>query len=118
MSNEERNAIMEGLYLNGETLEAVGNKYGISRERVRQILHKRGVDPGAGGAVLARKLKSPKVKVSKKIQCPEGFHYCRKCQTMDSIENFYHIKRKEGGTTYIHKPCRNEYMKQYLSRGK
>jgi uncharacterized protein (DUF433 family) len=43
----ERGEQWERRYRNGETLEAIGNDYGVSRERVRQVLVKMGVDTKA-----------------------------------------------------------------------
>lgn len=44
---------MERRYRSGETLAQIGEAYGLSRERVRQILHKyRGFTAGDGGASL------------------------------------------------------------------
>ncbi|MEU1887076.1 sigma factor-like helix-turn-helix DNA-binding protein [Micromonospora rifamycinica] len=38
----ERNLAMVEMYAGGETLSAIGEKFGVTRERVRQILAKRG----------------------------------------------------------------------------
>jgi DNA-binding CsgD family transcriptional regulator len=48
VENEERNAELERLYRSGVTLDDLGNQFGITRERVRQIMDKRGVPAGAG----------------------------------------------------------------------
>lgn len=40
--NAERNLAMVELYATGETLAAIGDKFGVTRERVRQILGKQG----------------------------------------------------------------------------
>lgn len=52
MSNENRAAYMEMLYRSGKTLQEIGDLYQITRERVRQILHKRGISAKEGGAHL------------------------------------------------------------------
>lgn len=39
---EERNALMVARYIEGETLDAIGQDYGVTRERVRQIVSKVG----------------------------------------------------------------------------
>lgn len=39
--NRERNDVMLGMYLSGYTLAEVGEHYGITRERVRQIVARR-----------------------------------------------------------------------------
>lgn len=39
----DRNVVIVDRYQSGETLEAIGNDYGLSRERIRQIIRKHGV---------------------------------------------------------------------------
>ena len=48
----ERDDKMQMMYIAGTTLEEVGKAFGLSRERVRQILSKRGVTRKEGGASL------------------------------------------------------------------
>lgn len=50
-----RAAAMASAYRAGQTLESIGSEHGISRERVRQILRKNGVQPHEGGAKVAAK---------------------------------------------------------------
>ncbi len=47
----ERNAAIVARYLEGKTLEQVGQEYGITRERVRQILIQQGVSEVQKAAV-------------------------------------------------------------------
>ena len=54
---EERNKDIEKRFVSGETLQSIGNVYGITRERVRQILVKRGIQSEDGGAKLTRRMK-------------------------------------------------------------
>ncbi|MBU2791838.1 hypothetical protein HAQ01_00070 [Acidithiobacillus thiooxidans] len=49
---EPREITMERLYRQGETLAQVGDKFGLTRERVRQILKERGVSKDQGGEAL------------------------------------------------------------------
>lgn len=42
LSAEARNALMVARYIEGETLDAIGQDYGVTRERVRQIISKVG----------------------------------------------------------------------------
>ena len=37
LSREQRDAAMVARYSNGETLDAIGQSFGVTRERVRQI---------------------------------------------------------------------------------
>lgn len=52
MNASARNDDMERRYRAGETLQQIGARYGITRERVRQILAKRGVAADAGGSCV------------------------------------------------------------------
>lgn len=46
---------MAGMYRQGITLAKIGDQFGMTRERVRQILSKNGVQPGDGGGSLVAK---------------------------------------------------------------
>jgi Mor family transcriptional regulator len=43
-TNQERNAEIVSLYKEGRTLEAIGGQYNLSRERVRQIVKRSGIE--------------------------------------------------------------------------
>lgn len=118
MDFAKRNQDMESRYLNGETLQSIGTAYDITRERVRQILAKRGIDPQEGGVALYRRINPPRPKESKRKTpiCEPGYHYCKKCGVIDKVENFYYHSDGVGHKRYLHKPCRSEYMKKYISR--
>ena len=47
--NLEREAVICSLYRDGKTLQEVGDVFGLTRERVRQILRRAGVSPTQGG---------------------------------------------------------------------
>lgn len=49
----ERNAEMCALYQRGKTLQEIGDAYGVTRERVRQIVARAGVSRFDGGAHVA-----------------------------------------------------------------
>jgi DNA-binding CsgD family transcriptional regulator/predicted HTH domain antitoxin len=53
-----REEIMEHLYRDGIILEAIGRLYGLSRERVRQILSKRGIEARDGGAHVSARVRA------------------------------------------------------------
>jgi hypothetical protein len=46
----ERTEVMAAMYRDGKTLEQIGSHFGVSRERVRQIIRRAGVLVGEGGA--------------------------------------------------------------------
>lgn len=50
--SDERNATMVSLYRSGQTLQQIGDAYGMTRERVRQILKAAGVSKRDGGAAV------------------------------------------------------------------
>lgn len=47
--NLQRERVMASLYTEGQTLHEIGQAFGVTRERVRQILRRIGVAPSAGG---------------------------------------------------------------------
>lgn len=53
--DEQRANEMEAMYRGGKTLEETGVHFGVSRERVRQILSARGINRSMGGAQHADK---------------------------------------------------------------
>lgn len=53
----ERNAEIVRLYRTGHTLQLIGDRYGITRERVRQILARSGVRADDGGASFVARAK-------------------------------------------------------------
>jgi hypothetical protein len=58
----DRHAAMVGMYKSGATLAEVGGQFGITRERVRQIIKVLGIDKADGGAIM-RALKNTTNKV-------------------------------------------------------
>ena len=43
---------MQSMYEQGQTLKQIGERFGVSRERVRQILSQRGIDGRHGGRTI------------------------------------------------------------------
>lgn len=64
---QQRAAEMEELFRAGKCLEEIGEKYDLTRERVRQILYQRGVARTDGGAYL-RGLENALVKQSRRTR--------------------------------------------------
>lgn len=65
--------VMAELYRSGETLAAIGAAHGLTRERVRQILAKGGIDRSCGGASIksllrVRDQESAKVRRNEKLE--------------------------------------------------
>lgn len=60
-----RDDLVEHLYRDGRTLEAIGRLYCLSRERIRQILEKRGVPAGIGRDVRSQDNASARWRKSK-----------------------------------------------------
>ena len=58
--NLEREAVICGLYREGRTLQEVGDVFGLTRERVRQIVRRAGISPDAGGVRLRKQIESSK----------------------------------------------------------
>lgn len=52
--NLEREAVICTLYQEGKTLQEVGDVFGLTRERIRQILRRAGISKAAGGIALRR----------------------------------------------------------------
>lgn len=53
----ERNQKMLSMFQQGVTLEKIGQQFGVTRERVRQILTRQGIDKNAGGQRLVSAMK-------------------------------------------------------------
>ncbi|MEC5422085.1 sigma factor-like helix-turn-helix DNA-binding protein [Virgibacillus sp. C22-A2] len=77
--NKPRASDMKEMYVSGSTLQEIGDIYGVTRERVRQILSGFGVDRNDGGI-------AKKIEMAKSIPCSvddcntlaTGVHgYCR-----------------------------------------
>jgi hypothetical protein len=61
---------MASMYRSGKTLEQIGQLYGVSRERVRQVISKyRGVKAGEGGQAAKSKLRRQQLQAKKEADC-------------------------------------------------
>lgn len=54
----ERSAVMADRYRGGETMNEIGAAFGITRERVRQILRRMGISAAEGGAAVIAKMRA------------------------------------------------------------
>lgn len=59
----QRELQMAALFRSGKTLQQIGDAYGVTRERVRQLLEKAGIEASEGGACL----RNSKVRISRKL---------------------------------------------------
>lgn len=50
--NLERETVICALYQEGKTLQEVGDVFGLTRERIRQILRRAGVPTESGGSSI------------------------------------------------------------------
>lgn len=66
--NFEREAVICRLYRDGKTLQEVGEVFGLTRERVRQILKRAGVDPKEGGRSIATRRRRAAHLVERRIE--------------------------------------------------
>lgn len=68
--DEDRADVMEAMFRAGKTLEEVGSVYGISRERVRQIISKyRGVIRDDGGQAVRAKIEKDRRRAEREAEC-------------------------------------------------
>lgn len=101
-ANPDRAAAMEAMYRGGKTLEEVGAVYGVTRERVRQILRKyQNTTKEEGGSIVRAKILREKARAKKEAACWSEYG----C----SLENFDRLKKlgdemKAGGATRYQTP--------------
>ncbi|HEY5851965.1 MAG TPA: sigma factor-like helix-turn-helix DNA-binding protein [Lysobacter sp.] len=66
--NPEREAVICRLYQDGKTLQEVGDVFGLTRERVRQILRRAGVPPKAGGRAKRAQRRNAEATTRRRIE--------------------------------------------------
>lgn len=66
---DKRSEIFEEMYRNGETLQEIGDKFGLTRERVRQIIRQRGITAKDGGAALRAGARKSALEKKKNREC-------------------------------------------------
>jgi len=68
--DEDRADVMEAMFRAGKTLEEIGSVYGVSRERVRQIISKyRGVIGSDGGQAARAKIERERRRAEREAEC-------------------------------------------------
>jgi transposase len=74
VDSDARENEMRSLYLNGETLQQIGEKFGVTRERVRQILTRRfGMTAISGGQSQKTRLRAKIDKDKVDARCRKAF---------------------------------------------
>lgn len=74
--DDSRTLEMEALYRSGQTLEQVGQKYGVTRERVRQLISARGVTRLDGGKAVERFLRTHDIIAKEKAYLEDRDRRC------------------------------------------
>lgn len=98
-ADEERADAMEAMYRAGKTLEEIGQLYGVSRERVRQVISKyRGVTASDGGQSIRAKIEREHKRAEREAAC-----YRKNGCSIAQLRNLQKIgvaMRKAGATIY------------------
>lgn len=86
--NDERSDDFRRRYLSGETLQQIGDAYGVSRERVRQVLSRQyGITARDGGYSIIRAEKKQKRRAAQDAKC-QAKYGC-------SYRNYLSVVREE-----------------------
>lgn len=98
-ANEDRADAMEAMYRAGKTLEEIGGLYGVSRERVRQIISKyRGVTADDGGQAIRATIERERRKAEREAECYRK-NGCSTAQLRD-LRKIGVAMRADGFTAY------------------
>lgn len=101
-SDAERTEAMAAMYRAGRTLQDIGEIYGISRERVRQVLTKYlGMNAEDGGYRLRAKVRREKTQAEKDARCLQEYGYTFNEMRKIRREN---KRMRESGVGYYRTP--------------
>lgn len=91
MEKEARNVSMVSMYRQGMTLQEIGDRYGLTRERVRQIVSREGITSKEGG-------KTVQVKEKKMIQSVIDGEERKKRQAVKNVKHAQWVVEHLGDT--------------------
>jgi uncharacterized protein YoaH (UPF0181 family) len=91
----DRNADMIEKYKSGATLQQIGNLHGITRERVRQIMNRAGIDPMSSGRAI-RSLLTVETKREKRKKANESTERFKRKTWGISVREWKDIREKYG----------------------
>ena len=120
--NDVRNAVIVAMYKAGETLETCGQRFGLTRERARQIIKAAGVAPTEGGqkkglperqAAAARRREA----IAARKEFALHFRHCGACGETKPIEEFARHKNLPAGRQYRCKACNREKTRDWYHEG-
>lgn len=109
--NPERDEVMCRLYRDGKTLEEVGAVFGVTRERVRQILKRAGVASNDGGAAARGRRRKRAAVEARRIE--------RDARAQEVFGCYYDevIALNEGMTPYRSGSYAKRYVEQRRNAG-
>lgn len=80
---DERNASIETMFRQGLTYQVIGEQFGLTRERVRQILAKRGVSASEGGVAFRCSVKSERARLKR-----EAYYAAKYGLSFDDVKKY------------------------------
>jgi transcriptional regulator with XRE-family HTH domain len=104
-ANEQKHSIILGMFARGMTQEQVGQEFGISRQRVQQILSKYGIARFDGGQTIKRFLNSDEIIARQKAKI-EKRNRNREKRWGFSSEEYEEVVRHFGNSTKRTSPFR------------
>jgi len=119
---DARNAVIVSLYKAGNTLESCGDRFGLTRERVRQIIKAAGVLPDEGGkkkGLPERRAQEARRReeIAARKEFALHFRHCGACGETKPLEEFARHKRLPQGRQYRCKECNREKTRNWYYNG-